>query len=127
MITLLKEMFSEMVVKKDISLIPHYYDKDLIIYTNGKQINYREFYDTHVEYYASSKKYSVVYDEQTLFASDDKVAGRMYITITRPNETPKELEVILIVQYRNNKITRVWELTFPDWSHLPAFQETLSK
>ena len=30
----LKEMFSEMVVKKNISLIPTYYHPDFILYTN---------------------------------------------------------------------------------------------
>ena len=39
------------------------------------------------------------------------------------NEQAKKLEVILLVRYKNKKIDRVWELTYPDWSEIPAFQE----
>jgi hypothetical protein len=46
----------------------------------------------------------------------------VWITTSRPNEAHKKIEVILIAQYKDNKIYRMWELTYPDWSKLPAFQ-----
>jgi hypothetical protein len=86
-------------------------------------IDYKEFIRSHEEYYASAIQYQVRYDEATLFESIDYMAGRIWITTSRPNEKPKELEVILIIQFREKKIYRLWELTYPDWSNLPAFKE----
>jgi hypothetical protein len=30
--------------------------------------------------------------------------------------------VILIVQFKEGKIFRLWELTYPDWSKMAAFE-----
>jgi hypothetical protein len=49
--------------------------------------------------------------------------GRIWITTSRPNEVPQKIEVILIAQFKNDKIYRLWELTYPDWSKLPAFKQ----
>lgn len=119
---LLKEMFTEMVEQKKANLIPYYYHRDLIIYTNGKEFDYKTFLEQHQNLYSTSIQYEVTYNDETFVEDDEKVAGIVYITTTRPEEEPKEIEVILIVQYKENKIYRIWELTWPDWSKLPAFK-----
>ncbi len=119
----LKEMFSLMVEKKDASLIPAYYHKDFLLYSNGITMDYQELLDSHVEIYQTAIQYKVAYDEQTLLQEGDKVAGRVFITTSRPDEKPKEIEVMLIAQYKEGKLYRVWELTWPDWSKMPAFQD----
>ena len=58
-----------------------------------------------------------------MLEENEKVAGRIWITTSRSNETPKKIEVILIAQFKDNKIYRLWELTYPDWSKLPAFAQ----
>ncbi len=118
----LKEMFEKMVIKKDASLISLYYHPDLLLYTNDQTIDYDNFLKSHQEYYATSIQYEVVYDEETLLEQEDKVAGRVWITTHRPNEASKKMEVILIAQFKDDKIYRLWELTYPDWSKLPAFK-----
>ncbi|MFM0674504.1 hypothetical protein [Paraburkholderia sediminicola] len=40
----------------------------------------------------------------------------------QPNEAPVEFEVVLIVTYVDRKIHRVWELTWPDWTQVKAFE-----
>jgi hypothetical protein len=55
----------------------------------------------------------------------DKIAGRVWITTSRPDEPPTKIEVILITQFKEGKIYRLWELTYPDWSQLPAFKDTI--
>lgn len=45
----------------------------------------------------------------------------MWITIQTPGEKPKKLEVILIAEFKDGKIHRLWELTYPDWSKLSEF------
>ena len=112
-----------MVVKKDASLIPYYYHKNFFLYTNNQTTDYNDFLKSHEEYYATAIQYEVVYDEQTLIEQGEKVAGRIWITVTRPNEMSKKIEVILIVHFKDNKIYRVWELTHPDWSKMDAFKQ----
>lgn len=118
----LKEMFTEMVIKKDPSLIAHYYHPDFILYANQQVINYDAFLTMHEAYYATPIQYEVTYDEETFIEQDEKVAGRIWITTSRPNEPPQKIEVIFITHFKANKIYRMWELTYPDWSKLPAFQ-----
>lgn len=119
----LKEMFSEMVLKKDASVIPTCYHKEFLLYTNEEMMGYDAFLESHEKYYATPIKYEIQYDEETLLEQGDKIAGRVWITTSRPNEAARKIEVILIAQYKDGKIYRLWELTYPDWSKLAAFKE----
>ena len=110
----LKEMFAKMVVLKDASLIPVYYHVDFICNVNEKVISYSEFLTTHEAYYATNIQYQVEYDDATFIEQGEKIAGRMWITTKRPNEAPTKLEVVLIAQYKEDKLFRIWELTYPD-------------
>jgi len=47
----------------------------------------------------------------------------MWTTVSVPGEKPKKMELILIIEYKDDKIYRLWELTYPDWSQLPEFQD----
>ena len=115
-------MFQEMVVKKNAAAIAQYYHPDFILYTNGQETHYTEFLKDHEEYYATPVTYHVEYDEQTFFEQHERVAGRMWITVSG-----KKIEVILVIQYKDGKIYRLWELTYPDWSQLPTFMTLTEK
>lgn len=119
----IKEMFSEMVIKKNASLIPIYYHKDFLLYSNGEVTDYEAFLTSHQEYYSSPKEYKIEYDHETFLEEGQKLALRVWITVSMPKEKPKKIEVILIAEYKENKIYRLWELTYPDWSKLPEFQK----
>lgn len=118
----LEEMFREVVLKRNPSAIPHYYHKEMILYTNGQIIDYEAFKASHDEILTSSLRHEFEYDEETFLETGQKVAGRVWITIKAPNREPVKIEVILIVEYKEDKIFRLWELTYPDWSQLPDFQ-----
>lgn len=118
----LKEMFSEMVIPKNAELIGHYYHPELLLYTNEQIISYDEFVTTHQRYYATAIQYEVAYDEEAWVEQHEGVAARLWITTTRPGESPKKIELVLIAKFKEDKIYRLWELTYPDWSALPAFQ-----
>lgn len=122
-IDLLKEMFNKMVVQKDASLIPVYYHKEFLLYSNGQEMNYESFLESHKVYYETPIQYQIEYDDETLIEQGDRIAGRIWITTRRPGESPKKIEVILIAEYKDGKIYRLWELTWPDWSKLPAFEQ----
>lgn len=119
----LKSMFNEMVVKKDASLISTYYDKEFLLYTNGKKMDYHQFLLSHKKIYRTNIKYSVTYDENSFVEQGNKVAARVFITTQKDKETAKEIEVILIAKYKNNKLFRLWELTYPDWSKMKSFKK----
>ena len=40
----------------------------------------------------------------------------------RPGERATRIEVIFLATYRLGRIHRLWELTWPDWKQLEAFE-----
>jgi hypothetical protein len=119
---LLEEMFREMVIKKDAALIAHYYHPDFVLESNGKKQDYAAFVKGHETVYASDITYAVRYDDQAWVESEDRVGARVWITTQRHDEQPVEFEVILLATYKQAKIHRVWELTWPDWTTVKAFE-----
>ena len=118
----LKDMFHEMVLKKDAAMIPEYYHPEFLLYTNQETMDYRGFLESHRKFYATPIQYQIEYDEAAWVEQGEKIAGRVWITTSLPKEEPRKIEVILIAQYKSGKIYRLWELTYPDWSKMPAFK-----
>ena len=121
-IDVLKNMFTNMVVKKDISDMPKYYTSDFELYSNGKTMNYKQYYLGHKSIYKTSIQYQIAYDENTFVKNNNKVAVRMFITTKMPHSKANKIEVILIAQFRKHKISKLWELTYPNWSKLKSFK-----
>jgi hypothetical protein len=122
-IALLKEMFDNMVVKKNASTIPTYYHPEFLLYSNGKTMDYAENIRFHEEVYQTPIQYSIAYDEETIVEQGDKVAARIWITTSKPDRKPTKIEVMIIAQYKQDKIYRAWELTYPNWEQMPEFTE----
>lgn len=118
----LKSMFNEMVVHKDISVMPKYYDRSFVLYSNGQSMNYETYYKGHAKIYKTPIQYRIRFDPQTIVDQGDKVAARLFITTQLPRQQAKKIEVILVAQYRAGKIVRLWELTYPNWVKLKAFR-----
>ncbi len=121
-IMLLKEMFETVVLKKNASLIPKYYHEEFLLYTNGQEMNYISFLESHYSYFKTPISYEIDFDENTILEQNERLACRVWITTKMPEEAAKKIEVILIAEYKDDKLYRLWELTYPDWSQLPAFQ-----
>lgn len=115
-------MFDKVTVKKSDQAIPLYYDKNFELYSNGKKMGFDPFLKMHHDIYKTSIQYKVRYDEETFVEQGNRIAGRLFITTKKPNELAREIEVILIAEYKCNKLYRLWELTYPDWSKMKAFQ-----
>lgn len=122
-ISLLKEMFIKVTIEKNDKAIPIYYDKDFQLYSNGIKMDFAAFLQQHRTTYKTPIEYKIRYDEKTLIQQGNKVAGRLFITTKKPNEQAQEIEVILVAEYKNNKLYRLWELTYPDWSTMKAFKQ----
>ncbi len=115
------EMFDRMVERKDASLIERYYHPEFQLFTNGTSQSYEDFAAGHRRVYATAINYAVRFDDDTWVVAGNRLAVRMWITTTRPDEKPTEIEVVLVAVYSDGRIHRLWELTWPDWSQLQAF------
>ncbi|WP_158015824.1 nuclear transport factor 2 family protein [Mycobacterium basiliense] len=121
-ISLLREMFEHMVVAKQAELIERYYHPDFLMYSDGLCQGFTEFRDSHRKIYASAIGYAVEYDEQAWVEATDRVAGRLWITTSRPGEKPTRIEVVLIAAFRGGRIYRIWETTWPSWRNVAALE-----
>jgi hypothetical protein len=119
---LMQEMFSQMAEAKDISKVEKYYDPGFLLYTNGQVQDYAAFHAGHARVYPTGISYAVEYDNQAWVEAGDPLGGRMWITTKRPGEDATRIEVIFLAAYRQGRIHRLWELTWPDWSQLQAFE-----
>jgi hypothetical protein len=121
-IALLREMFDRMVIAKNAELVERYYHPDFVMYSDGLTQNFAEFHDSHREIYTTPISYAVDYDDEAWVEGDGKVAGRVWITTSRPGEPPTRIEVVLIAAFRDGRIHRVWETTWPSWRDQGAFE-----
>lgn len=119
----MKEMFEEMAVKKNVLAIPKYYHPDFLMVTNQKKMNYMENLRFHEDIYKTDIQYQFRFEPETVVEKNDRIAFRFFVTTKRPSEPAHEIEVMLIGQYKAGKIYRIWELTYPDWSKAPAFNQ----
>lgn len=121
-IDLLREMFDRMVVAKNGDLIEHFFHQDFVMCSDGLTQDFADFRDSHRKLYATAIAYAVEYDEQAWVEAADRVAGRVWITTSRPGEEPTRIEVVLIAAYRDGRIHRVWETTWPSWRNVNALE-----
>lgn len=118
---LLKEMFQEVTIKKNAERIKDYYHPDFRLYSNGDVMDFETFFAKHQAIYQTPIEYNVQYQDETFVLSDDnKVAARIFIRIGTPDNEPSDLEIILIAQFKEDKIFRLWEISYPDWRTLKS-------
>jgi hypothetical protein len=121
-VAVLREMFDRMVVGKNADLAERYYHPDFLMTSDGLTQNFTEFHDSHREIYSTPVTYAIEYDEQAWVEAEDRVAGRVWITTSRPGEERNRIEVVLIAAFRDGLIHRVWETTWPSWRSVAAFE-----
>lgn len=119
---LAREMFTRMVEAKDASLVDAYYDPEFVLTTNGQTQNIDEFRAGHERVYPTAITYRVEYDENSWVEAGARLAARLWITTERPGEEPHRIEVVFVAEYRDGRLLRLNELTWPDWSTLAAFE-----
>ena len=91
---MLRQMFEQMAEKKDPLAIDRFYHPSFVMYSNGLTQDFEAFSASHRNIYATPICYSVEYDEQAWVEATDKVAGRMWITTSRPGDSPTHIEVV---------------------------------
>lgn len=117
-----KEMFAQMVLKKDGSAIERYYAPTFELISNGARQSYEDFAAGHLRVYATDIQYRIEYDDEAWVEADDRVAGRIWITTGLEGAEQTRMEIILIIQFEGDRITRIWETTAPDWQGLEELE-----
>ena len=102
-----------------------YYHPEFKLYANGLIQEYKEYVKLHEDIYKTDIQYKVDIQKDTVIDSPRGVSMRVLITISKPNEQAKEIEVILIATFKDNLIYRIWELTYPDWTKTNTFKDHL--
>jgi hypothetical protein len=87
-IAVLRQMFEQMVEKQDPTAIEQFYDPSFVMFSNGVTQDFEAFTASHRTVYSTEIRYSVEYDEDAWVETPDRVAGRVWITTSRPNERP---------------------------------------
>ena len=123
--SLLEEMFQEVVIKKQAKLQKKYYHPEFKLYANGLIQEYKEYVKLHEDIYKTDIQYKVDIQKETVIDGPSGVSMRVFITLFKANEQPREIEVILIATFKDNLIYRIWELTYPDWTKINTFKDHL--
>ena len=76
----------------------------------------------HRDVYKTPIRYQVTFDDEAVIETGDRLAVRIFITIQTQDDPAREIEVLLIADFFERKIHRIWELTFPDWTNLDEFE-----
>jgi hypothetical protein len=121
-VALLREMFDQMVIAKNAEVVESYYHPDFVMHSDGLTQDFTEFRESHREIYSTPISYEIEYDEQAWVEADAKVAGRVWITTSRPDEKPTRIEVVLIAAFRDGRIHRIWEATWPSWRNVASLE-----
>ena len=119
----LQQMFDEMVIAKDISRVEDFYHRDFWMSTNQVEQNLAEFIEDHRRYYSDPDlRYFVEFDDDSVVETPNGVSARLWITTGRSHTEMTRIEVLLIAKFVDDKIHRIWELTFPNWAHMKEFE-----
>ncbi len=121
---LLDEMFRESVLKKDASKFEKYYAPDFVCFTNGKTMEYPEYLAFHEKVYTTPIQYEVRIEDETVVEDASGVGCRVFITTTMPGEKPRELELVIVAKFVGEKLHRLWEVCWPDWTQQKELQPT---
>lgn len=65
-VEMIKEMFEQMVLKKDPAAIARFYAPDFELHSNGVVRGFEEFAEGHRQVYASEITYGVEYDDDAV-------------------------------------------------------------
>lgn len=107
-IFIVKEMLSQFFGKLDLSKMDTYFTKNFEIELNGKKYNHKEFKDLEATFFSSTKSASTKYKD--IFASSNKVVGRVCFTTVNKGGKKEQYQDIFIALIKGDKISRIWEI-----------------
>lgn len=86
------------------------------MHSDGLTKDFIEFRQSHRETCTTPITYEIEYDEHAWVETAAEVAGRLWITTSRPDEKPTRIEVVLITAIRDGKRSKTIEVAAIDAS-----------
>ena len=112
-VAIVKKMFSEFAESLDINKLDQFFSKDLVLKSNDEYLTYTQYKELEKKNFSALKSLKVKYDD--IFNAGDKVISRLSINLISKKGKKTEFQVIIIALIKQNKIDKIWELTYPDW------------
>lgn len=110
LISITKEMFNHVFTQLNSNSVKDYFTKDAIIYLNfDKPLSRSQF--SHSLGFLREDLSSIHYKYNDFIVSNQKVIIRCEPTTIKKSGKSHEGKQITILQFRNNKIYKMWELT----------------
>lgn len=111
-IQLVRDMFDS-AIRMDADAIDHQLSREFEMVSNDVTWDFQTYKDFHVETYKHRRGIEITIAD--IFCKGDRVAARVEIRLLEADGSAKDLQVMLIVQIKDDRIYRLWELTFPHW------------
>jgi hypothetical protein len=110
----LLQMFSEVVIEKNASLIQSHFHPGFILEANGRRQGLPIFLRRRELDYATAVSYEVQFDDRAWIEAADAVGARLWLTVRKPGATANVLELLLLATYRGDRIYRMWQSAWPE-------------
>ncbi len=114
-VALIREMWAEYAEKLDNSKFDIYFSRNFQLVDNNELENYEKFKNEQEVIYKKLKSLKVISTDD-LFAKNDKVVGRVAIKLSSKNGRAQTYHIIFIAEIKDNKIEKIWEVTYPNWN-----------
>jgi ketosteroid isomerase-like protein len=123
-ISIVKQMFAEVSEKRDLSKFDDFYARDFLLVSNNKNYGYSVYKKQQQDIFKKLESLKVLSYED-IFATKNKVVSRMSIKLNMKDGVTHTFYLIAIFRLKNDKIDRIWEITYPTWDDkLPTGQKS---
>lgn len=109
------QMVGNVVEKLDTSEIELYLTKDFELESNRCVMSFDRYRDHLNEAFKSLRSIQLKRPLTEVIANGDKLAVRFSMTITDKIGTSDDADIIAMLQFKDDKIHRWCELSYPDW------------
>jgi hypothetical protein len=119
----LVELLDHVVTRRDASALADNLHDDFRLLCNGATYERAAFLERVAGAMLPDDGYTVDLDDEAWVEQFDRVACRVWVTLTRADADTSESEIVLIATVRDGRFHRAWVLIWPD---RPARRSSLS-
>lgn len=109
------QMLENVIEKLDVTLLEDYFSTDFELESNRCLMTLGGYRDHLMEAFDSLKSIEVKRPLSDIIIKDDRIATRFSMDITDSLGICETADIIAIIKFKQGKIIRWWELSYPDW------------
>lgn len=111
----LLQMIQNVVEKMDTSQMDTFLTNDFLLESNRCVMSFDRYRDHLNEAFKSLKSIQLILPLTDVISKGDKLAIRFSMTITDKIGASEDADIIAMLQFKDRKIHRWYELSYPDW------------